>query len=325
MSDIRIYEDLDLTTPIGDGIFQIRLPMAGNPLRFVNGYLIDCGWRADDVLDALVEGLRECGTTLECVRRLAITHFHFDHYGLAGTLLRNGVPALLMHPLEWSFLQRIMTDPQAADRRADRWIERNGFYAESTLEDELQHGRTELIRPTREIGDGEHIGRLRAIWTPGHTAGHLCFHDAPSGRLFTGDHVLDPVTPHVGFWFEERGDPLGEYLSSLRKVDRIDAAGVLPAHGEPFADLHRRVAELLVHEESREGRVVEALSRGPADAATIARALPWTRRNRTFEELSEAHRQFAVSETISHLEHLRARGLVERDATANPIRYVRLA
>jgi hypothetical protein len=33
------------------------------------------------------------------------------------------------------------------------------------------------------------------------------------------------------------------------------------------------------------------------------------------------HRQFAVAETIAHLEHLRARGLVVRDMGVTPIRY----
>jgi hypothetical protein len=33
------------------------------------------------------------------------------------------------------------------------------------------------------------------------------------------------------------------------------------------------------------------------------------------------HRQFAVAETIAHLEHLRARGLVQREVGATPIRY----
>lgn len=322
--------DFELTTPIVDGIVQIRLPMAGNPLRYINSYLIeeddgftliDCGWRAPDVLEALVAGLRDCGTSLDSVRRLIVTHFHFDHYGLAGTLLRRGIPELLMHPFEWTFLERIMTDPSEADRRADRWIERNGYRAESSLEDDVQYGRTEFVKPTRTIEDGDAIGRLFAIWTPGHTAGHLCFLDSISGRIFAGDHVLDPVTPHVGFWFEDRGDPLGEYLSSLHKIERVENSGVLPAHGEPFPDLKRRVNELLDHESTRERHVIAALIPGPADAAAVARQLPWTRRERSFDELSEAHRQFAVAETLSHLEYLRRRGIVARDADADPISY----
>ena len=56
-----------------------------------DGYtLIDCGWKADDVLAALQAGLASAGAALADVKRLFVTHFHFDHYGLAGTLRRAG-------------------------------------------------------------------------------------------------------------------------------------------------------------------------------------------------------------------------------------------
>ncbi len=308
---------------IGDGIVQLRLPMAGNPLGYINGYLveeddgytlIDCGWRADDVLAALHAGLALCGLTLADVRRLLVTHFHFDHYGLAGTLLRAGVAELGMHRLDWQFAQRILVDEAQADAESDRWIERNGLRVDASLEEEIHHRRTELTEPTRTLEDGDAVGRLRAVWTPGHSPGHLCFVDSVSGRMFTGDHVLDPITPHVGVWHEGRGDPLGDYIASLHKVDALGARGVCPAHGEPFPDLHRRVEELLAHEGTREAHVLAALERAPANATQVAMTLPWTRREKPFTDLSPAHQQFAVAETLAHLEHLRRNETVSREA-----------
>jgi glyoxylase-like metal-dependent hydrolase (beta-lactamase superfamily II) len=323
--------ELELTTSLGDGIVQIRLPMLGNPMRYVNGYLveeadgytlIDCGWKADDVLAALHAGLEAHGLDLADVKRVLITHFHFDHYGLAGTLLRAGVPELMMHPLDWQFVSLILSDPIFMDHAADEWIALNGLRVDALLEDEIDHHRrTELTPPTRELHDGDAIGRLRAVWTPGHSPGHLCFSDTKSGRMFTGDHILDPVTPHVGVWHESRGDAAGEYVDSLRKVAAIGASGVLPAHGEPFPDLQRRVDELLAHHKTRDDQVLEAIRSGAHTAGDVGRALPWTRRNRPFAELSEAHQQFAVAETLAHLENLRMRGILTRDRTANPITY----
>jgi glyoxylase-like metal-dependent hydrolase (beta-lactamase superfamily II) len=318
-----------LTTPIGDGIFQIRLPLSGSPLRHVNAYLIededgatliDCGWRADDVLEALHAGLLESGRSLADVRRLAVTHFHYDHYGLAGTLVRAGVPELLMHRRDRDVAVRYLTDAAASDRASDAWLARNGLRVPPS-EDEEHERRNEFAEPTRLVGDGERLGRLRAVWTPGHSPGHLCFVDTRSGRMFTGDHVLDPITPHVGIWIEGYGDPLGDYIASLRKVASIGACAVLPAHGEPFEDLQRRVDELLAHEARREHRVLAALEAGSASAAAIARTLPWTRRDLAFDQLGDWHQQFAVAEAIAHLEHLRVRGVVTRDAAANAIVY----
>lgn len=323
--------DYPLTSALGDGIVQIRLPMAGNPLRYVNGYLIedddgytlvDCGWKADDVLAALHAGLAEYGRSLADVRRLLITHVHFDHYGLAGTLLRAGVPALAMHPQDWETAQAHLTDPAAFDIAADQWIERNGFRLESDVfAEELQHHRTELVAPTHLLEDGARVGRLRAMWTPGHTPGHLCFLDRITGKILTGDHVLDPVTPHVGIWREGRGDPLGAYERSLYVVAASGANGALPAHGEPFADVAGRVDELLAHHRHRERQILAALESSAGSATDVARALPWRRRGDPFDDLHAAHRQFAVAETLAHLEHLRARGLVIRDDATDPILY----
>lgn len=242
--------EVGLSTAIGDGITQLRLPMSGTPLGHVNSYLVedddgptlvDCGWKAADVLDALRAGLRASGRDVADVRRLAVTHYHFDHYGLAGSLLRAGVPELVMHQRDWYAARDRLLDPVEADAASDRWLERNGYSVEPSPADDFHAQRTELTEPTRTLADGERVGRLRAVWTPGHTPGHLCFVDARSGRILTGDHVLAPITPHVGIWDDGRGDPLGDYLTSLRKVAEasLDSAlpalgSVLPAHGEPF-------------------------------------------------------------------------------------------
>jgi glyoxylase-like metal-dependent hydrolase (beta-lactamase superfamily II) len=307
--------------------------MTGNPLRYINAYvleesdgltLVDCGWKADDVLAAMHAGLAEGGYALADVKRLVITHHHFDHYGLAGTLRAAGVPALMMHERDWERVSFSSVNHDEFDKLADAWIERNGFPAP---EDEGANGyghRADRAEPTHLLSDGERVGRLQTMWTPGHSPGHLSFFDTRSGRMLTGDHILDPITPHVGFWLPGRGDPLGDYLASLAKSGAVEATGVLPAHGEPFPDLQRRVDQLIEHTHARERQVLDVLTEVKvASAGEIARRLPWTRRNRTFEELQPMHRQFAVSETIAHLEHLRARGIVriEAESGTGPIAY----
>lgn len=322
--------DLAATTDCGDGIIEIRLPMTGNPMRYINGYvvedesglsLIDTGWKADDVLAALHAGLREYGFSLRQIARLLITHCHFDHYGLAGTLRRAGVPELGMHVRDSELAREYLSDPIAIDAAADAWIERNGLCVDTALDEELQHHRTEVAEPTFEISDGQRIGRLRALWTPGHTPGHLCFVDERTGAMFSGDHILDPITPHVAIWRPGNPDPLGDYIASLHVVANTGASRVFPAHGEPFPDLARRVEQLLAHEAQREERVLAALAHGPRSAADVARALSWTRRERRFGELGATHQQFAVAETLAHLEHLRGRNAVTRDDAGPTIIY----
>ena len=40
---------------------------------------------------------------------------------------------------------------------------------------------------------------LTAIWTPGHSPGHLCFYEAGSELMLSGDHVLPRITPNIPF------------------------------------------------------------------------------------------------------------------------------
>ena len=326
--------DVALTSEIGDGITQIRLPMRGNPLRYVNGYLvddedgpvlIDCGWKTDDVFDALRAALAERGLTVAALRRVLITHHHFDHYGLAGTLRRHGAAGLVMHRLDFERARFFAVNRDEMDARANAWLERNGFAGTRDDAEAQIAARSELSEPTRYAADGDRIGRLVALWTPGHAPGHLCFADTRSGRMFTGDHVLDPITPHVGIWVEGRGDPLGDYLTSLEKVATYGAAGALPAHGEPFPDLAGRARAIVAHTYVREAVMLDALGDRVATAADVARAVPWTRRERSFASLTPFHQEFAVTETIAHLEHLCVRGVLARDADDVSIRYSRSA
>ena len=315
---------------VADGVTRIPLPMDGNPLGWVNAYLvddeggatlIDCGWKAGDVMEALERGLASVGRSLRDIARVAITHVHYDHYGLAGTLRRAGVPALGMHRADWDAAVFLLRDPAATDAASDRWLARHGFHGVADPDDEATHfARNELTEPTFFIEDGAYVGRLTAFWTPGHSPGHLCFLDRSTGQLFSGDHVLNPITPHVGAWFDTGEDRLGAYVASVERMRDVPARGVLPAHGEPFDDLCGRANELLVHHHHREDAILEALD-VPRSATDVAHILPWTRRERSFDALGGWHQAFAVAETIAHLEHLRARGRVERQALHEGIVY----
>jgi len=312
------------------GVHLLRLPLTGSPLRNTNGYLIrgddgwtlvDCGWNLPDVLEALTAQVEELGAKLNDIRRLVITHYHPDHYGLAGTLVGLTQARLLMHRLDWVFVENELTDFSGAVARMDSWLRLNGA-PEEMLEEEQRrsmnmHRRFSIQKPDEQLEDGQRITagshEFQVVWTPGHTSGHICLWDAERRTLLTGDHVLDPISPNVSLSRENQGNPLGEYLQSLRKVAELDADLVLPAHGEPFHGVARRVRELLAHHDEREAEVMEALSHGERTAYEVARSLPWTRRRRSLADLSLGQQRMALTETIAHLEELRSRGLVRVD------------
>jgi glyoxylase-like metal-dependent hydrolase (beta-lactamase superfamily II) len=322
------------------GVHLLRLPLTGSPLRHTNGYLIraddgwtlvDCGWDMPDVLEALRNQITEIGARLEDIRTLVITHYHTDHYGMAGTLIGLTQAKLLMHRLDWVHIQQEMVDFGTTIDRMNAWIKLNGAPEEMTAaeRDRATHNfrRYTIVEPDLKVEDGHEIvvkeHKLKVVWTPGHTNGHICLYDAERRTLMTGDHVLDPISPNVSLARDYQVNPLGEYLQSLRKVGELDADLVLPAHGDPFRDISRRVRELLAHHDEREAEVLEAVSHGERTGYQVASALPWTRRRRPFSDLQLGQQRMAMTETLAHLEELRARGLAQRDRQGDLLLYTR--
>jgi glyoxylase-like metal-dependent hydrolase (beta-lactamase superfamily II) len=274
-----------------------------------------------DVLEALQNQITDIGARLEDIRTLIITHFHTDHYGMAGTLIGLTQAKLLMHRLDWVHIEQEMVDFGTTVQRINEWIKLNGAPEAMTSaeRDRATHNfrRYTIVEPDVKVEDGYEIvvreHKLKVVWTPGHTNGHICLYDAARRTLMTGDHVLDPISPNVSLGREYAGNPLGEYLKSLRKVGELDADLVLPAHGDPFRDISRRVRELLAHHDEREAEVLEAVSHGERTGFEVASALPWTRRRRALSDLHLGHQRMALTETLAHLEELRSRGLIRRE------------
>jgi len=339
MNDIApALNDLAPGAEVLPGVYLLRLPLTGSPLRHTNGYLIraddgwtlvDCGWDMPDVLEALRSQISEIGARLEDIRTLVITHFHTDHYGMAGTLIGLTQARMLMHRLDWIHIEQEMLDFGGMLDRINSWIRLNGapdeMLANEMRRSEDNFRRYTIVKPDLEVEDNHEIvvgdRKLTVIWTPGHTNGHICLHDAERSALMTGDHVLDPISPNVSLAREYQGNPLGQYLQSLRKVAELNADLVLPAHGDPFRDISRRVRELLAHHDEREAEVMEAVSHGERTGYEVASALPWTRRRRSFFDLHLGQQRMALTETLAHLEELRSRGLIHRERRGDLLLY----
>ena len=62
--------------------------------------------------------------------------------------------------------------------------------------------RVQIAFPDQDLDGGEEITcgnfAFKVIWTPGHSAGHICLYDRGHKILLSGDHVLPRITPSVG-------------------------------------------------------------------------------------------------------------------------------
>lgn len=164
------------------------------------------------------------------------------------------------------------------------------------------------LHPHTLLYGGETIaildGCLEAIWTPGHSPGHLCLYERRRRLLFSGDHMLENISPNIGWQPEE--DPLGAYLESLRKTAELDIDLILPSHGPPFRGHREWIANAFAHHRERCDRILELLQGAPKAAHALVAEL-WIR------PLSRFHYRFAIYEVLAHLEYLRRLGQVRRD------------
>jgi glyoxylase-like metal-dependent hydrolase (beta-lactamase superfamily II) len=118
-----------------------------------------------------------------------------------------------------------------------------------------------------EIADGTTfpVGNdtLRAIHTPGHRYDHLCYLLEQQRLLFAGDLLAGSGTVVIS---PPEGDLL-DYLHSLKRLQEMELAAIIPAHGPLIADPQAKIAEYIEHRLLREQQVLAVLARQPQGTA----------------------------------------------------------
>ncbi|WP_308170139.1 MBL fold metallo-hydrolase [Acrocarpospora catenulata] len=327
--DAWLEARLPAVEQVRPGLWSIPVPIPINPLRYVLVYaletptgvvIIDAGWNTDEAYDALVAGLAVAGYQITDVQAVLVTHIHPDHYGLAGRVREAAGAWIGLHAEDARLLHGRYDDSAINDLVASEHdlLLRCGvpdLTAEelSTASMMIRHMVTMAV-PDRLIDDGERLGLpgwdLRAIWTPGHSPGHLCFTDPERRVLFSGDHVLAKITPIVAVHPQSGPNPLADYLDALHAVATLDVAEVLPAHEYRFTDLADRVAYVISHHEDRLTEVETAVREsGGITCWNLASSLTWSR---PWETIPPFMRRSANNETLAHLVWLESQGRLTR-------------
>lgn len=307
-------------------LWSVPVPIPNNPLRYTLSYLVpvrtgwlvvDPGWDTEAGWDALTAGLAAAGAGVGDVRGVVVTHVHPDHHGLSARLQQAGA-WVAMHPAERDTLPQRTSTGGAADRRAaaERWLLRSGAPEREIAAllsgfpvDDSVVGVT-LVEPDVLLEDGDLVGerRLRAVWTPGHTPGHLCLQDLEAGVLLTGDHVLPRISPNIGLHPGTDEPSLANFLASLDRVAHYDDHEALPAHEYRFTGLAARARDLKEHHARRCQEVLDVVA--DLDAPTLwqlAERLTWSR---PWSEIG--FMVFgALAETAAHVRYLADLGRID--------------
>ncbi|WP_233164931.1 MBL fold metallo-hydrolase [Mycobacterium sp. AT1] len=281
--------------------------------------LVDSGWSDGHSETVLVDALDRLGYTPADIRRIVVTHHHWDHYSRAidwqrryGTVVmigreeRHSIEAFDERTRAYPLQARLLLAAGATDLS-----QTIADYPLETFERNVPLGPADVW-----LDDGEHIDcggiDLVARATPGHTRGHLVYEDHRAGLTFTGDHILPRITPSIALERVPEALPLRSYLASLQLFVDLPDTLMLPAHGDVSPSVKTRAEALIEHHRERLDQARELVAAGNSTAYQIAKQMLWTRHERTVDELGPVHGMTAVLEILAHVELLATRGILER-------------
>ena len=310
------------------GLWSIPVPLPNNPLRYVLVYLleldtgaavIDTGWSTDEAWTALVDGMDVAGYAPGDVRAILVTHIHPDHYGLAGRLREASGAWIALHPADAALIparygfgidallasmSALLVDAGVPEEMRDELTGASMGLREfvaAAQPDVLLEDRTSVPLPGWD---------LVTLHTPGHSPGHVCFHEGTRRLLFSGDHVLPRISPSVAVHVQQPDNPLADFLDALGRVRDLDVDEVLPAHEWRFRGLAARVDELRTHHQTRLEETEAVISTSPgATCWEVTLRLRWSR---DWTEIKGFMRRAAVGETLAHLVLLERSGRARR-------------
>jgi glyoxylase-like metal-dependent hydrolase (beta-lactamase superfamily II) len=169
----------------------------------------------------------------------------------------------------------------------------------------MPSGIAKVIEPDRDLVPGVEIDTDLGSWTvhetPGHAPSHVCLFQRERRLLISGDHLLGRISLYFDYGWTP--DPVGEFLESLDRVERLDARLCLAGHGRPFVDVRAHIEANRELVRTRLESVLAAVDGGPR---TVVEIVPDVYE----EQLSTRNAGWLLSQTICYLRHLELSGRV---------------
>jgi len=321
-----------------EGVYQIKIDVPFD-VKYVCTYLfkidesyilIDAGFNYGNWDKLFFSALNEIGINIEEIKFCIISHEHLDHSGLIIKLKRkNPNMKILMHDItndlmKWETNNTNLKDiEELARSTADQMIkygisEKQGqriiqFF---TMWPKMRkyHEPDGILHDNDEISFNSN--KLKIIWTPGHALGHVCVFDVNNKFLFSGDHVLSRISPHIGNFLinpevtkkyenYDFNNILDLYLKSLDRIDTLNAKIIFPGHQDIIYDPKKRIGEIKQHHENRLFEIMSVIKGNPLTPFRISQM-------HFGEDLDEMNSYMALTEVLGHLIYLENQGRVKK-------------
>ncbi len=218
---------------IATGVYSIGQRQGGQ----VHAFLLDDGaglTLIDTLYDTdghrVLDQIARIGRRVTDLKQIILTHGHRSHLGGLATLKRASGATIYAH--EWE------ADIIAGERKAQPvtlvpmrpvgayWRVYHLQYGAA-----LGFGKHPPCPIDQVVREGDRIGPVEVVPTPGHTPGHLAFHWPERSVLFAGDAIATYPAVATGwpaFTLNER-----QQRASLAQMAELNADAVAVGHGEP--------------------------------------------------------------------------------------------
>jgi glyoxylase-like metal-dependent hydrolase (beta-lactamase superfamily II) len=189
--------------------------------------LVDTLW--DDDGYRVLEFLWDLGRTPQDIEHIALTHAHRSHLGGLATLQALSGAQVYAHEDEAPIIEGT-ANALPVSLTPLRPLPLLPFRILALLGIPKHIPGKVDVRLTSE--EGQRVGPLEVIPTPGHTSGHLAFYHRRENVLIAGDAVATWPAFGAGWPGFNQDDDL--YLDSLERLVGMKARYVGTGHGEPL-------------------------------------------------------------------------------------------
>ncbi|EQB94916.1 lactamase [Geobacillus sp. A8] len=314
---------------IGDEMYRVPIPVPF-PMKYVYCYvgretdgwsIVDVGFRYPEAISAWEAVFRQLGIKPRHVQAIYITHFHPDHFGLAGWMQQQTEAPVWISEPDYAMAERVWGEESVQASEVGAMFRRHGVPDELVTDIEESMWKLSLrvspfpvltVLDRSEIVLGQR--RWAVIPVPGHSDGLISFYQPESRQLLASDHVLDRITPNISVWPGAYPNPLEQYFASLRKVEELEVDVALPAHGAVIRQFRERISDIFRHHEQRLQKM-KTLATSGRTAYEVAHLVFG------HKPLTVHQWRFAVAETLAHLEYLVSVGELQKEEHRHAIVY----